>query len=322
MKSTNVIPFREGKLSGLRSTAGEVVLPPTYERIDPFFGSLAKITHQEKQGLIDRKGRLALEELFDSVTVRPWGREIKFIYIISSGGKKGFIPDGTNRFSGFRFDSIGHLVDGRAIVSRDRRFGFIDEEGSLAVPLRYFEAENFLNGRATVVDRKGLKCIDPSGNQLQPEDDPFIPLLKPHPECWFLPTYDDPESENFIPLRWRKFLDPGDWNRYRELTPGTVWFGRGAYEFYLYNTTGRLQILDHVTNFEMISHDMMQTYGSKYFPGWGSSTNLTGVRNIFGEVIIPEAFQDLSHYSGRFRCRIAGSDFYILPGGVIVRDQK
>lgn len=321
MDAVQIHPFREGNLTGLRSGSGEVVLPPTYERIDPFFGSYAKIVHDGKQGLIDRKGRLALGKLFDSVTVRPWGRKIKYIYIITSDGKKGFIPDGTNRFSGFRFDIIGHLVDGRAIVSNERRFGFIDEEGSIAVPLRYFEVENFLNGRATVVGKKGWECIDPHGNPLQQEDDPFIPLLKPHPVCWYLPTYDDPEGQHFIPLRWRKFLDPGAWNKYRELTPGTVWFARGAYEFYLYNTAGRLQILDDVTNFEMISHDLMQTYGSKYFPESGSA-NLTGVRNIFGEVIIPEAFQDLSYYSGQFRVEMGGCNRYLLPSGVFVYDKK
>ncbi|KAA0244104.1 MAG: hypothetical protein EDM75_15725, partial [Chlorobiota bacterium] len=90
---------------------------------------------------------------------------------------------------------------------------------------------------------------------------------------------------------------------------------------YLYNTAGRLQILDHVTNFEMISHDLMQTYGSKYFPESGSA-NLTGVRNIFGEVIIPEAFQDLSYYSGRFRVRVKGRDMYLRPSGVFVDDKK
>ncbi|KAA0245296.1 MAG: WG repeat-containing protein, partial [Chlorobiota bacterium] len=109
MDAIHIHPFREGNLTGLRSESGEVVLPPTYERIDPFFGSYAKIVHEGKQGLIDRKGRLALGELFDSVTVRPWGRRIKYIYMISSEGKKGLIPDGTNRFSGFRFDTIGHL---------------------------------------------------------------------------------------------------------------------------------------------------------------------------------------------------------------------
>lgn len=321
MDTIRIQTYSDGKLMGLKTPSGEVVLPPTYGRIDPFFGSLAKIVHEGKQGLIDRKGRLALGELFTSVTVRPWGRKIKYIYIITSNGKKGFIPDGTNRFSGFRFDSVGHLSDGRAIVSNERMFGYIDEEGMLAVPLRYFEVENFLNGRATVVDRKGLKCIDRFGNEMQPEDDPFIPLLKPHPECWHLPVYDDPEQDFFIPLRWRKFLDPGDWDKYRELTPDTVWFGRGDFDFYLYNTAGRLQILDHVTNFEMISHDMMKTYGFKSFKT-GSSAELTGVRNIFGEVIIPEAFQYLSYYDGKFRSRIGKTDFCILPSGVIVHDQK
>ena len=321
MGKPNVYPFRDGRLMGLKDGDGKVVLTPTYDRIDPYFGSFAKIIHEGKQGLIDRKGRLALGTLFTSVAVRPWGKTIKYIYLITSGTKKGFILDGTNRFSGFRFESVGHLIEGRAIVSRKRRFGYIDEEGRVIVSLQYFKVENFLNGKANVIDKEGLKSIDPQGDQLQPEDNPFIPLLKPQPECTSIPVYDDPEAVGFTPLRWRKFRDKESWDEYLQLTPDSVWFGRSDNHLYFFNTAGMLKIFDWILNFQMISRDLLLTFGSKFVPGKATNVDVFGVRNIFGDVIIPEVFPEINYYEGKFRVDAGGIKMYLHPNGVFVQDE-
>lgn len=321
MITKNVHPFKEGELAGLKDESGEMVLPPAYERIDPFFGSFAKVIHRGKQGLIDRKGRLALGGLFNSVTIHPWGENIKYVYIIASEKKKGFILDGTNRFSGFRFDFIGHLVEDRAIVSRDRRFGYIDEDGRVAVPLQFFEAENCLNGGAAVIDREGLKFINPKGDSLQHEDDPFIPLLKSHPECDCIPAYDDPEETGFTPLRPAKFREKKDWEMYSQLTPDSVWFGRSDNYLYFYNKTGKLHEFKGMVNFLMISHDLLLTVGSKYNSENGSTDQVAGVRNIFGEVVIPEVFAEISYEDGRFKVYDGSRSMYLLQNGVFVPEK-
>ncbi len=323
MDATNIKPFREGKLMGLISEKGEVVLPPAYDKIDPFFGCLARVTHEGKQGLIDPNGRLALGELFPKVSVRPWGKKRKYIYIISNGKRKGFILNGTNRFSGFRFDSIGPLCDGRALVSLKHHFGYIDEEGRIVIPSKYLQAENFTRGRAFVVYKKGVKCIDTDGNTLKLEDDPFLTCLRPVPELSYFPTYDNPKDELFIPLRALKFDDRKNWEKYKLLGYDTVFFGRDGYIFYFYNTKTMLKEIWGVVDIQMVTHDTFLTFASILPEGYEKSINTVGVRNTFGEEILPEVFNDVSYESsGKFRVSMPNWSGYILPSGVFVHNKK
>lgn len=74
--------------------------------------------------------------------------------------------------SGFKaindiYDEARPFYDGRAAVSVLGSWGFIDRNGSLAVPLRYKQVTNFYDGRAFVVAPDGpVEIIDTTGTRV------------------------------------------------------------------------------------------------------------------------------------------------------------
>ena len=50
-----------------------------------------------------------------------------------------------------RYDSIGNFSGGRAAVISGERFGYIDTGGRVVVPIKYWLAGPFCDGRALVV---------------------------------------------------------------------------------------------------------------------------------------------------------------------------
>lgn len=71
-----------------------------------------------------------------------------------------------------KYDKVSRFDDGRAMVSRDGRSGYVDTLGKLVIELRYDRAFRFRGGRAVVGMGRGMHCkyalIDPSGREVTP----------------------------------------------------------------------------------------------------------------------------------------------------------
>lgn len=101
------VPASLGEKSGFLDLRGKVVIPFTYDTVDPFFDGLAAVEKRKKWGYIDRNGKLV-------------------------------IP--------LEFDQVGPFGNGLAPAKRGNHTGFIDKSGKFAFSLSFDYAPGFLTG--------------------------------------------------------------------------------------------------------------------------------------------------------------------------------
>lgn len=66
------------------------------------------------------------------------------------------------------FEDIGEYADELMVVKKEEKFGYIDNEGKIKIPLKYTIAENFNNGLAIVSTDKGFGVINKKGKRIIP----------------------------------------------------------------------------------------------------------------------------------------------------------
>ena len=66
------------------------------------------------------------------------------------------------------FEDIGEYTDELMVVKKEEKFGYIDNEGKIKIPLKYTIAENFNNGLAIVSTDKGFGVINKKGKRIIP----------------------------------------------------------------------------------------------------------------------------------------------------------
>lgn len=58
------------------------------------------------------------------------------------------------------------MHEGLRRICRGERYGFTDESGNIAIPIRYLWADDFREGRAVVETENGLGLINKSGREV------------------------------------------------------------------------------------------------------------------------------------------------------------
>ena len=134
----------------------------------------AKITEEEKRGVIDTTGKLVVPMEYDFVL--PFvsdGRVAVF------KDDHSFVSDGQvivfkdDKFGVFNFDGqmilppendyISRFYEGLAAVKKDGKWGYVDVSGQIVIPLEYDRALSFCNGFAAVFKDGKWGYIDRSG---------------------------------------------------------------------------------------------------------------------------------------------------------------
>lgn len=67
-----------------------------------------------------------------------------------------------------KYDRVTRFHDGLAVVSRNGRYGYVDTNGKLVLPLDYTHAMPFRNGRAVVGKNEKYALIDRAGREVTP----------------------------------------------------------------------------------------------------------------------------------------------------------
>ncbi|MTI31508.1 WG repeat-containing protein, partial [Xanthovirga aplysinae] len=116
-----------------------------------------------KYGLMDENGKMALPTDFDSLKIKRdfffvkkrEGKEAKWV-ILNKKGK---------RINPLNYENIGHLQEnGLYPVQRNKRWGYVNEQGIEIIPCKYDSIFDFKGGRAKVFYHDGYGLIDEEGN--------------------------------------------------------------------------------------------------------------------------------------------------------------
>jgi hypothetical protein len=207
-------PFRiqRGDKWGYMSPTGKVVIKPQFDDERDFFHGLAGVLAGKKWGFVNIHGELVIPAQFDDV--RDFSDDLAPIRI---GRKWGYIDTGGRMVIRARFQAAAEFHEGLAKVHiwnkvtcssgeytsetapewafllRDDdmsdlpsclpvggHFGFIDKTGTLVIPPRFFQVQNFSEGLAAVrveesktsksgyIDHSGAFVIEPVFNQAEP----------------------------------------------------------------------------------------------------------------------------------------------------------
>lgn len=129
-----------------------------------FSGGLAKTTVGEKEGFIDKTGRVAITPQFDAVY--NFSEDLAAVGIGSNWKtmKWGFIDKSSKFVINPQFDYAGSFREGLALVKIGKQYGFIDRAGHFAIAARFDSAEGYSDGLAKVLVGGSWGYIDKIGD--------------------------------------------------------------------------------------------------------------------------------------------------------------
>ena len=172
-------------------TLGRQVFPPVYEDLMPFACGYAFVKKEGRWGAIDHDGRWVLPAEYGSVT-GFFGDTLFFAGSSELGIRNSELSGCDSNNSALRtpsselftamalFDArmkpltdavytwTGGISEGRIIVQRDGKYGFLDLRGREVIPCRYDEATPFYMGRAMVRMGTLFGIIDTAGTVILP----------------------------------------------------------------------------------------------------------------------------------------------------------
>ena len=142
-------------------TGKEVIDVSKYDRASSFDGDFALIYLNNRCGIIDKYGKVVIECKHDHIS-----RLSDVLFSVQTDGKHIL----KNRFdvnlSEIEFDNIGMVVNGRMSVSKDGKWGFINTDGEIVIPLIYNSTKGFRENAASVSLGEKWGYINPDGGIL------------------------------------------------------------------------------------------------------------------------------------------------------------
>ena len=286
--------FTEGNKKGLKNSKGEVITPAIFDHIWPFVGQFTKALRGNLFTLIARDGVQVLNLESTSIVTRPWGGINSFIHVISSGKRKGFIIDGMLKFTGFIYDEIGDLFDGRAKVTVSGKTGYIDEFGKFIVKPILDRGTGFSLGYAIIGTGDISFAIDRWGERIELKDHFSVHAYSAQKEFAriavhkHLKTVTQPKP---ITRKW--FISQTAWELYEALTPGKLFIGDYDDLLLLFDESGNLCCPPSSLGLLMLSPDRY-IYRQETAEHPLEVNKCYGVGDISGRIIIPPVFDEIN----------------------------
>lgn len=127
-----ILIMEKGRV-GFLNTDAKLVIAPQFTEADNFYEGLCCTKKAEQWGAIDKRGRVIIPYLYDSI-----GNCHNGMLSFYKDGKAGFLyADGTVAIDAQYTEVSDFYGDGYAIVMRDNKYGVINRQGELIVPLEY-----------------------------------------------------------------------------------------------------------------------------------------------------------------------------------------
>ncbi len=136
-------------------------LPLTFDDASDFSEGLAKVKVGNKWGFINKNGTFVAKPIYDWATPFTGG-----VAKVKKDGKFTLINNQGKQITDW-FDRIYFFSNERAVVMKDGKWGYIDINGKIVIPLVYDAAYGFSGGKAMVVKDGKMYIIDKQGNIIQ-----------------------------------------------------------------------------------------------------------------------------------------------------------
>ncbi len=147
-----------------KSFPPEILIPFIYDEMESnhFSDETIIVRIGEQYGLINYKNELIIPIEQDGIV-----RHGKHFYVTNNHLKELYASDGT-KLSDMKFDSIQYASEGLICVGKNARYGFINEQGELVIPIQYDKAQYFRGGRSKVSYRGKHGYINPNNEIIIP----------------------------------------------------------------------------------------------------------------------------------------------------------
>lgn len=226
MISQKSIPIASNNIEESNEIRVVEVISPKYDWVSPFINGFARVAKDNMMGVIDTTGRIIVPIQYNYIEDNSDGlfavksRAYTWGFIDEKG--KTSIPcelgvahgvDDTDHSGNIEFleyeyvsedydyDFIGQFHDGRALVMKQNKYGYIDKKGNLVIPIKYKIASKFRNGTAlvSISDIAHAVYIDTNGKISEGKiikQNPF--LTRPQHESDWINVTADEYSRNWF----------------------------------------------------------------------------------------------------------------------------
>lgn len=150
---------------GFIDNSGQVVIPAQFNNAFDFKDGFAAINIGGKSGYVDKNGQITDHREFtvDNNELIPIQQAFP-----QNGMPFGYVKYGYMNHNGqiaipLRFDSAGNFKEGLAKVGIKDQYGYIDASGQFAIPIQFDAADDFNDGVALVKKGGKLFYVDKSG---------------------------------------------------------------------------------------------------------------------------------------------------------------
>ena len=152
--------YNSDERKGLINRNGDIILRPKYNEIHPFVNGYAIIEIYEGKdrfNYIDLEGNILLENWVETANNFQDSRAL-----VSRNGKYFFIDENGKSIIG-SFEEARDFSDGLAAVRNKAFWGYINKDGKVVINFQFDDADMFSCGLAAVVNNNRLSYIDKTG---------------------------------------------------------------------------------------------------------------------------------------------------------------
>lgn len=225
-KSQNYIQKASNNIEESNEIRVVEIISPKYDWVSPFINGFARVAKDNMMGVINATGKQIVPIKYYDIKDNSDGlfavksRAYTWGFIDENGNTS--IPcglgvahgvDDTDFFGNiesleyeyvsedYDYDFIGQFHDGRALVMKHNKYGYIDKKGNLVIPIKYNIASKFRNGTALVSmsDIAHAVYIDTNGKISEGKimkQNPF--LTRPQHESDWIDVAADEYSRNWF----------------------------------------------------------------------------------------------------------------------------
>jgi hypothetical protein len=152
-----------GGLWGFINRKGALVINAEYQFVDDFHNGRAIVKKDGKYGVINMNNEFVIKPEYDGIEfLRNTSNSFYAVYINTP--RYGVIDDNGKILVPVKYENLGNWQEGLSVFRSGKKFGYINADGEIVIPAEYEKAKDFSGNLAAVQKDTKWGYIDHSGN--------------------------------------------------------------------------------------------------------------------------------------------------------------